>query len=83
MSRRAPARIGTTATTRSTDPSRRPGAETDAPLVPDLTRPTRRDRADDTVATDRTEPPTATATDRAERRRRRDPFEIALMEDSE
>ncbi|MFC7071215.1 hypothetical protein [Halobaculum lipolyticum] len=74
MSRRAPTRTGTTATTRSTAPPRRSDTETDAPLVPNLTRTGRPDRTDTT---------TDTATDRAERRRRRDPFEIALMEDSE
>ncbi|WP_348612406.1 hypothetical protein [Halobaculum rarum] len=56
----------------------RPSAETDAPLVPDLGTRTGR-----TVTTTDTPQAADTRRDRAERRRRRDPFEIALMEDSE
>ncbi|MFC7136338.1 hypothetical protein [Halobaculum litoreum] len=70
MSRRAPAPTEPAAGT----PRTRPTPETDAPLVPDLTR---------TGRPDRTATPTDTASDRAGRRRRRDPFELALMEDSE
>lgn len=56
----------------------RPSTETEAPLVPDLgTRTGRTDTTTDTADA------AATRRDRAERRRRRDPFEIALMEDSE
>ncbi|MFC7097925.1 hypothetical protein [Halobaculum marinum] len=73
MSRRATPRPDTTPTR---TPFTRPGQETDAPLVPDLgTRPGRTDTT--------TDPTTDTTSDRAERRRRRDPFELALMEDSE
>ncbi|WP_435062879.1 hypothetical protein [Halobaculum sp. EA56] len=56
-------------------PGGRPSGETDAPLVPDLGTRTGR--------TDTTTDAADTRHDRAERRRRRDPFEIALMEDSE
>jgi hypothetical protein len=56
-------------------PNSRPSEETDAPLVPNLgARTGRADTTTDTADSRR---------DRAERRRRRDPFEIALMEDSE
>ncbi len=75
MSRRAPTRTGPN----STRPTRRPNSrtgndETDAPLVPDV-RPL-------TARSDRTDTPTDTTRDCAERRRR-DPFELALMEDSD
>ncbi|UIP00553.1 hypothetical protein Hbl1158_04105 [Halobaculum sp. CBA1158] len=60
---------------------RRPTEETDAPLVPDLGTRTGRTEATTDPATT---PGTANSRrDRAERRSRRDPFEIALMEDSE
>jgi len=55
----------------------RPSAETDAPLVPDLG--TRTGRTDTTTDSRQT---ADSRRDRAERRRR-DPFELALMEDSE
>lgn len=70
MSRRA-----TTPTAQSRPASRfARNDETDAPLVPDIGR-----RSD---STDRTDTPTDTTRDCAERRRR-DPFELALMEDSD
>lgn len=59
----------------------RPTEETDAPLVPDLG--TRTGRTDTTTDTAAIADAATTRRDRAERRRRRDPFEIALMEDSE
>ena len=59
---------------RSLTPQTQTSDETDAPLVPDLGTPTGR-----TATTTNA----STRSDRAERRSRRDPFEIALMEDSE
>jgi len=58
--------------------------ETEAPLVPDIgTRTGRPDATTGRTGTTTDDPTTAARRDRAERRSRRDPFELALMEDSE